>query len=171
MKSYILCCVDRLIFHSGLPHFLGGGGGGLWREYGVSGSGKYRRLFRQTDPRYVLSSIFRMKTRPKQGKPLENLVQGPKCPLSGPPNSSAATVDSPGERSGHIINKLPMDLKSLMRHSIKQMETLACLSSSSASSTKFFLNAATRRVLKSISSKWKSSIGKRALISSKQIAN
>lgn len=150
MKSYILCCVDQLIFHSGLPHFQGG----LWREYGVSGSGKYRRLFRQTDPRYALSSIFRMKTRPKQGKPyMENLVQGPKCPLSGPPNSSAATVDSPGERSGHIINKLSMDLKSLMRHSIKQMETLACLSSSSASSTKFFLNAATRRVLKSISSK------------------
>lgn len=91
MKSYMLCGVDQVIFHSGLPHFRG-----LWREYGVSGSGKYRRLFRQTDPRYVLSSIFRMKTRPKQGKPyMENLARGPKCPLSGPPDSSAATVDSP----------------------------------------------------------------------------
>ncbi len=91
MKSYILCCVDQVIFHSRLPHFRGG--------CGVSGSGKYRRLFRQTDPRYVLSSIFRMKTRPKQGKPyMKNLAPGPKCPLSGPPDSSASTVDSPGER-------------------------------------------------------------------------
>lgn len=37
MKSYMLCGVDQVIFHSGLPHFRG-----LWREYGVSGSGKYK---------------------------------------------------------------------------------------------------------------------------------
>ncbi len=103
MKSYILCCVDQVIFHSGLPHFRGG--------CGVSGSGKYRRLFRQTDPRYVLSSIFRMKTRPKQGKPyMKNLAPGPKCPLSGPPDNSASTVDSPGEREREILNEQYVDL-------------------------------------------------------------
>lgn len=140
---YILCCVDQVIFHSGLPHFRGG--------CGVSGSGKYRRLFRQTDPRYVLSSIFRMKTRPKQGKPyMKNLAPGPKCPLSGPPDSSASIVDSPGERD--ILNKQYVDWTSLRVKEYEVNETLACLSSSSASSTKFFLNAATRRVLKSISS-------------------
>lgn len=26
---YILCCVDRVIFHSGLPHFKGGCGGSM----------------------------------------------------------------------------------------------------------------------------------------------
>lgn len=29
MKSYILCCVVRVIFHSGLPHFKGGCGGSM----------------------------------------------------------------------------------------------------------------------------------------------
>ncbi len=150
-ESYILCCVDQVIFHSGLPHFRGG--------CGVSGSGKYRCLFRQTDPRYVLFSIFRMKTRPKQGKPyMKNLAPGPKCPLSGPPDSSASTVDSPGERERERFWMNNTWIWHYWESEYEVNETLACLSSSSASSTKFFLNAATRRVLKSISSEWNESI-------------
>lgn len=83
------------VFHRGFLTFEGG----LWVEFGVSGDDYEQTSWKQTDPRYALSSIFSVKIRPKRGKPCTvNLQQRPKCLLWGLRDSFAIIVNYPVEK-------------------------------------------------------------------------
>lgn len=85
------------------------------------------------------------------------ILQG--CRLERPANLSIkkAACSSPTLQPPHIMRSdTPEQLKSSFNGwFLCILSTLACLSSSSASSTRFFLKAATRLVLKSMSSVWR----------------